>query len=101
MAAQKLVAIKEFCLHHNISNDLINQLHQYEIIELVTVKRTRFIAEKNLQSLEKIVRLYNDLQVNVEGIQTILHLLASLEKKEAELYTLRNQLEFYNAFSQK
>ena len=95
MAAQKLIAIKEFCLHHHISKDFIHELHQFEMIELVTVKRSRFIAEKNLHTLEKIVRLHNELQVNIEGIQTILHLLTSLEKKEAELYTLRNQLEFY------
>ncbi|MEO8772032.1 MAG: chaperone modulator CbpM [Ferruginibacter sp.] len=101
MPVQKLFAIKEFCLHHNVSNDFINELHHNEIIELITVKRTRFIAEKNLHTLEKIVRLHNDLQVNIEGIETILHLLASLEKKETEIYTLRNQLEFYTISASK
>ena len=98
MATQKLVAVKEFCLHHNISNDFIIELYQNEIIELVTVKRTRFIPEKNLHTLEKIIRLHNDLEINLEGIQTILHLLSALEKKEAQLSTLRNQLEFFTTF---
>ena len=95
MAKQKLVAVKQFCTLHQISIEFIQELHRNEVIELVMVKRTGFIAEKNLHTVERAVRLYHDLHINIEGIQTILHLLSSLEKKEAELNTLRNQLAFY------
>ena len=95
MANKKMIAVKEFCSHHNISVAFIQELHRNEMIELEMVKRTGFIAEKNLHTVEKAVRLHNDLHINIEGIQTILHLLSSLEKKEAELITLRNQLAFY------
>jgi chaperone modulatory protein CbpM len=95
MATQKLIAVKEFCTYHNISTELIHELHRNEIIELVMVKRTSYITEKNLPHFEKAVRLYNDLHVNIEGIQTILHLLSSIEKKEAEITKLRNLLDFY------
>lgn len=98
MATQKLVAVKEFCLHHNITPQFIQDLHRNEIIELVMVKRTSFIPEKKLHALEKIVRLYNDLHINIEGIQTVLQLLSSLEKKEAELNELKNRLEFYISY---
>ena len=92
---KKLIAIKEFCLHHNLSNEFINELYHNDIIEFITIKRTRFIEAKNLPALEKVVRLYNDLRINIEGIHTILHLLSALEKKEAELHNLRNALSFY------
>ena len=95
MATQKLVAVKEFCRHHKIDLEFIQSLRRNEMIELVMIKRTSFIAEDDLQSLEKAVRLYHELDINIEGIQTILHLLSSLEKKENELMTLRNQLGFY------
>ena len=95
MATQKRVAVKEFCLHHNIAIDFIDELHHNDVIQLVMVKRSRYIPAKNLHSLEKIVRLYNDLNINFEGIQTILHLLSTLEKKEVELTDLRNRLAFY------
>ncbi|MBC7535720.1 MAG: chaperone modulator CbpM [Ferruginibacter sp.] len=95
MATQKLVAVKEFCRHHKIALEFIQDLNRNEIIELVMIKRTGFIAEEDLHSLEKAVRLYHDLDINIEGIQTILHLLSSLEKKENEINTLRNQLDFY------
>jgi chaperone modulatory protein CbpM len=95
MATKKMIAVKEFCSHHNISVEFVEELYFNEMIELEKVKRKSFIAEKDLQHLEKAVRLHNELHINIEGIQTILHLLSSLEKKEAELKTLRNQLAFY------
>ena len=98
MAAQKLIAVKEFCVYHRIKTDLILELHRNEMIELVWVKRTGYIPEKSLQPLEQILRLHQDLQINLEGIQTVLHLLNSLAKKEAELIKLRNQLNFYATF---
>lgn len=96
-----MIAVKEFCKLHDISNAFILDLHNNEIIELVVVKRTKFIVLKNLHTLEKAIRLYNDLNINIEGIPTILHLLASLEKKESELLSLRNQLEFYRSYTDR
>ncbi|CAN5807608.1 hypothetical protein BH11BAC4_BH11BAC4_16840 [soil metagenome] len=95
MATQKLIAVKEFCGHHNIKAALILELYKQEMIELVFIKRTGFIPETSLQSLEKIIRLHQELDINIEAVQIILYLLANLEKKEAELQQLRNQLDFY------
>jgi len=96
LATKKLIAVKEFCLHHRISSDFIFELHRNEMVELVTIKRTSYIAEKNLHDIERMTRLYNELQVNIEGIQTIFHLLTRIEKKDAELQALRDQLAFYS-----
>ena len=95
MAIQKLIAVKEFCAHHDISAEFLFDLQHNEIIELVTIKKTSFIDVKQLPSLEKVIRLYRDLQINVEGIQTILQLLSTIERKELELNYLRNPLDFY------
>lgn len=95
MASQKLIAVKEFCLYHQIQIALILELESHDLVELVWVKRTSYIPEKNLPLLEKILRLYNELDINTAGIQTILQLLHTIESKEIELQKLRNQLEFY------
>lgn len=95
MATKKMIAVKEFCSWHDISIDFMRELQRNDIIELVMVKRTGYIEEKSLHLAEKAVRLYTDLQINIEGIHTIFHLLSSLEKKEAEIASLRNQLAFY------
>ena len=97
MAARKLIAVKEFCTLHKVRYEFISELHRNDMIELVMVKKTGYIPHKYLSDLEKMVRLYNDLHINIEGIQTILHLLSRLEDKETELKNLRNQLEFYSS----
>ena len=97
MATQKLIPVKEFCVHHHIKPALIQEFYNHEMIELVWVKRTGYIPQKSLQPLERMLRLHNELQINIEGIQTILHLLSNIEKKETELQKLRNLLEFYTS----
>lgn len=95
MPAKKLISVKEFCNHHHVDKHFIEQLHRLELITLVRVKRTGFINEQTLAPLEMIIRLHNELEVNAEGIETILHLLSRLQQKNEELIRLRNQLEFY------
>lgn len=95
MSKQKLIAVKEFCVHHNLSREFIIDLYNNELIELVTIKRTMYIPETGLQLLEKIIRMHHELEINIEGIQTILQLLSSIDKKEKELTSLKNQLSFY------
>jgi hypothetical protein len=97
MATKKLIAVKTFCQYHNISHDFILDLHRNELIELVMIKRTRYIPETQLHELERILRIYNEFNVNIEGLQIVLHLLSSLQKKEAALTALKNHLAFYNA----
>jgi len=95
MAPQKLIAVKEFCSHHSISIEFVRELHKNELIELVTIKKRGYIPTKHLHDLEKMVRLYRELNINIEGIQTILHLLSRLESREQEIRKLRNRLSFY------
>ncbi|MBS1743652.1 MAG: hypothetical protein JST81_11515 [Bacteroidetes bacterium] len=95
MAAKRMIAVKEFCTHHNLETDFIKQLQHHDLIEMVMVKRTGYIVEKNLPIAEKAARLHNELNVNIEGIHAIFQLLSLVEKKEQEIIQLRRELEFY------
>ena len=95
MPSQKLIAVKEFCVHHKISSDIVKQLQKLELIELVVVEKRTFIPSDKLPVLEKMIRLYAELDINLEGIQTIIWLLSRLDQKEKEIVALRNRLSFY------
>jgi hypothetical protein len=97
MATQKLIAVKEFCLHHKIKTEFIFDLQQYDLVELVTIKRTKYIPENDLAAVERMLRLHVDLAINIEGIHAVSKMIAALERKETELKRLRNLLEFYSA----
>jgi hypothetical protein len=44
-----------------------------------------------MQKLEKFVRLHYDLDINLEGIETINYLLEKIEKMQKEILELRNK----------
>lgn len=89
------VAIVEFCMHHQTDESFVVYLHQAGLINLVSTKEGFFIQESQLETLERIWRLHNDLEINLEGIETVVHLLARIDELTHKLNNLRNQLSFY------
>jgi hypothetical protein len=45
-----------------------------------------------MHKLEKFVRLHYDLDINLEGIETINYLLERIEEMQKEIVNLRNKL---------
>ena len=90
-----LIAVDEFCSNHNIEVSFISSLQQTGLIEITTIKETGFIDADQLQHLEKIVRFYYELGINLEGIETITHLLQQINSLQDEIIELRNRLRLY------
>jgi len=95
MQTRNLIAINEFCTSHNIEISFINSLHQTGLIEITNIEETGFIDVSQLGHLEKIVRFYFDLDINLEGIETINHLLERMQMMQNEIITLKNRLRLY------
>ncbi len=95
MQTAQLIATEIFCTHYQAEVSFVRTLHQSGLIELVVVDETEFIPEDELQKLEKLVRLHYDLHINVEGIETINHLLSKIEIMQQEMLGLRNRLSIY------
>jgi len=90
-----LIAVDEFCANHNIEISFISSLQQTGLIEITTIKETGFIDASQLQQLEKFIRLYYELDINLEGIETIIHLLKRITSLQNEIITLKNRLRLY------
>jgi chaperone modulatory protein CbpM len=95
MQTGNLIAIRDFCIHHNIEISFISLLHENGLIEITTIEETQFIDAEQLQQLEKYIRFYYELDINLEGIETITHLLQRIESMQDEMVTLRNKLRLY------
>ncbi|MEO8110600.1 MAG: chaperone modulator CbpM [Ginsengibacter sp.] len=92
MKTEDLIPAKDFCLHHNIEYSFISSLQNSGLISITTVKRSSFIHSNDLHKLEKFVRLHYDLDINLEGIETINHLLDKIEEMQSEIVRLQNSL---------
>lgn len=95
MKSEYLIAVDEFCASHNIEISFIRSLQHNGLIEITTIEESGFIDAEQLQQLEKIVRFYYDLDINLEGIETITHLLQRMNAMHDEITALRNKLSLY------
>jgi hypothetical protein len=95
MHKEILIPANEFCTSHNIEISFITSLNEAGLIEISSIEDSYYIRESQLLALEKIVRLYYELDINVEGIETITHLLQRIINMQDEIIYLRNKLRLY------
>jgi cytochrome c peroxidase len=68
------------------------------LIEITIIKEAEYIHESQLNELEKIVRLYYEMDINLEGIETVIHLLQRINDMQNEITLLKNRLRLYEGF---
>ena len=73
------MTLNEFCVNYNIEISFISSLQQTGLIEVTAIKETEFIDAGQLLQLEKFIRLFYELDIKLEGIETITHLLRQKE----------------------
>ena len=97
MCKEHLISTIEFCTIHDIEISFISSLHETGLIKIITIEETEYFDMSQLQQLEKIIRLYYDLGINLEGIETITHLLNRLNNMQGEITGLKNRLRLYES----
>lgn len=95
MNEQNLIAIEEICIHHNIEVSFIHSLQKTGLVKVIRVKEALFIEDEQLPYLEKYIDFHYTLGINLEGIETINHLLQRMDALQKEVAQLKNKLNFY------
>ena len=95
MQRKYLIAVDDFCVKHNIEISFVSSLEQTGMIEITIVENKWFISAEQLRQLEKFIRFYYELDINLEGIETIFHLLNRVESMQDEIIELKNKLRLY------
>jgi chaperone modulatory protein CbpM len=90
-----LIAANEFCTYHHVEYTFINSLSEAGLVRIQVIEQETYIPESELQKLEKMIRLHNELEINVPGIEAITHLLQRMEDIQEEMRALRNRLKRY------
>jgi chaperone modulatory protein CbpM len=90
-----LITASEFCTYHHVEYTFIRSLSEAGLVEIQVVEQETYIPETELQKLERMIRLHNELEINVPGIEAITHLLQRMEDIQEEMRTLRNRLHRY------
>ncbi|HXL58219.1 MAG TPA: chaperone modulator CbpM [Chitinophagaceae bacterium] len=101
MENEYLIPADEFCTHYNVEFSFINTLQEYGLIEMISIEENYFIDVNQLQRLEQYTRLHYDLDINVEGIEVIEHLLNRVRNLQDEIISLQNRLRLYEQSSRR
>ena len=90
-----MIALNDFCSGHQIETSFIQSLEEHGLVQTVIVDQSLCVHANDLPKLERIVRLYQELNINAEGLDVIDHLLKRIEAMQHEISELRNRLDFY------
>lgn len=94
MQTGERILLKEFCTHHNVSIKFIYALQDSGLIEILQMDEELYLPDEQLPYLEKMLRLYQ-LDINMEGLETISHLLNRMSELQQEIVLLKNRLIMY------
>ena len=95
MNTTTLIPTQILCSHYNIKISFVDALHKMGLIQIKIIKHNPFIHQDQISDLEKIIRLYNELNLNLEGIDVVFNLLAKERELQQEINTLKNKLRLY------
>ena len=95
MTTATLISTNDFCTWHQVEYTFISSLREAGLVEITIVNKTEYIPETQLQKLERMVRMHQDLDINLAGIEAITHLLDRFEAIQQDMRTLKNKLRIY------
>ncbi|NND07484.1 MAG: MerR family transcriptional regulator [Saprospiraceae bacterium] len=95
MNTKEYLLIREVCHHYTIEVNFVSRLHDVGLIKLHQLDDRWYLHEEEVSTLEKVLRLHHDLNVNVEGIDIIFNLLERIDELEQQLGIARERLLIY------
>ena len=101
MSTEEMIAAEEFCTHHQVEMSFIYSLKDSGLLDVSILEERVFVPLTQLSQLEKMVRLYYEMDINLEGIETITYLLERMHHMQQEIRQLSNRLSGYEPSEHK
>lgn len=95
MEREDLIPADELCSHYQVEYSFITGLQEHGLIRMETISQTPGVPAGQLSDLERFIRLHYEMDINLEGIEAIHHLLHRVEEMQEQLNSLHNRLRLY------
>ncbi|MAZ37501.1 chaperone modulator CbpM [Salibacteraceae bacterium] len=95
MKEQQLISTQILCSQYNIEISFVDTLNKMGLIQIEIIEQNQYIHQDQISDLEKIIRLHNELNVNLEGIDVVFNLLEKEKQLRDELTALKNRIRLY------
>ena len=95
MSKQHTIEITTLCHHYQVERTFFSHLSEIGLIETITIHDSLYVDESDIRHIDKIIRLYRELDINPEGIDVIMNLLDRIDNLEQQLTATQNRLNLY------
>ena len=95
MTTEQLIAVDVFATHQGVEVAFVLALHERGLIRMTVTSEQHFLEPDQLARIEQLARMHYELDINLEGIEAICHLLDRMDAAQQDLRTLRERLLFY------
>lgn len=95
MTQEQLIPIDILCQTFEVEFSFFNQLNDLGLIEIISIKSSDYIRQDTVVTLEKMMRIHNDLEVNIESLDVVFNLLEKIDSLQNELTAVKNRLGLY------
>ena len=95
MSDSQPVTISLICRHYRIEPVFIDQLVEVGLLETEDRQGQQVVPENQISRLDRMVRIHRDLEVNPQGIDVVMNLLARIEALEQSLNDALNRLSIH------
>lgn len=95
MATEKYIPVVQLCNLYQIEVTFFYELNDLGLVELISRDNDFFLHEETLFKVERILRIHQELNVNMEGIDVVLNLLDKVDKLQDEVHVMKSRLRLY------
>jgi len=85
METEHLVLVTVFCRYNEVEPSFVYRLHEFGIINIYQIAEQNYLSRDELAHLEKMIRLHDELNINLEGLHAIKGLLEQITLLKLEL----------------
>jgi chaperone modulatory protein CbpM len=94
---ENLIPIPEMCSHYSVELSFFTNLSEMGLLEIKTIESKQYIDSNAIYEIEKMIRMHQELDVNIEGIDVVFNLLQKIDVLQNELTALKNRLRLYES----
>jgi hypothetical protein len=97
MKMKNLIPIPVLCAHYEVELSFFSNLSEMGLFEIKTIENSHYIDSDAVYNIEKMIRMHQELDVNMEGIDVVFNLLQKIDVLQNELTALKNRLRLYES----
>ncbi len=95
MNLEELIATDQLCEKYKVEHTFLRSLGDSGLIEIIKVEQKEYVHCDAMAEFEKMRRLHYELEINLEGLEAIQHLLEQVVRLQKKNRELRNRLDLF------